>query len=93
MANSDWTREQLKVTSFPVLVASLRDIEHLMTLSANEAASQLTEIASGEERTWLLGTALRTSRQLRNLILDEAWEQYPWPKALDPDHKDYLTTE
>lgn len=83
LANSQWVRQHLRETTFPTLVASMRDLEHLVSLPAEAIEEHLLEIANDEERsTWDLSTALRDippGVMGRNRILDEAWNTYPMP--------------
>lgn len=90
LANSPLVREMLTEVPFPTLTASLRDIEFLVTLPLNEVERQLVAIANDRERsTWNLGNSLDASaRSKRNVILQDAWEAYPWPKALNVEQED-----
>lgn len=88
LANSPMVRALLPSTTIPVLTASLREIEHLVSLPAASIARQLLEIVHDSDRsTWMLGNALTdTTGARRNPILDRAWDAYPWPVPDDePD--------
>lgn len=84
LGNSPWFRELVdSPPTFPVLVASLRDIEQLCRLDRWELERQLTTIAHDPERsTWNLSTALAQGLKMRdNKILRRAWNAYPWPNV------------
>lgn len=84
LGNSPWFRELIaSPPPFPVLVASLREIEHLCQLELPDLEQQLTIIASDPEKsTWSLGTALPQGLKVRdNAVLRRAWTAYPWPDA------------
>lgn len=87
LANSHWTRETVQQAPFPTLTASLRDIELLAALPLDEVERQLVEIANDPDRsTWSLGTAFdRSKKQGPNVVLQEAWDSYPWLEELDID--------
>ncbi len=79
MVNSPWMRERIVQPQFPTLVASLRDLEHLMSLPPHTLGERLLAIVSDPDRsTWSLGNALGPRVDARNPILDAAWESYPW---------------
>lgn len=80
-ANSHWAREHVAQAPFPTLTASMRDLEHLVQLPADEIGRQLTAVAETPERlTWQLGRSLDFSNaRERNPILEAAWNSYPWP--------------
>jgi hypothetical protein len=79
LANSPWMRDLLKTLPFPTLVASLRDIEHLMSLPLDEIEAQLVMIANDPDRsTWSLSTALQPDKLHENVVLRRAWDAYPW---------------
>jgi hypothetical protein len=72
-------RDRLRPTSFPTLVASLRDLEQLMSLPPGDIEKTLTTIVSDPEwSTWTLGNALDTTADRRNPLLNAAWNSYPW---------------
>lgn len=64
---------------FPTLVASVRELENLVSRPVEAVERQLVEIANDPDRsTWNLGTALREpAAPGRNTLLDEAWAAYP----------------
>lgn len=78
IVGNDHTRELAEGT--PTLLGSLRDIEHLATLTGSEAGQQLREIVEDpEKRTWPLGNSLDVphNREARNPILESVWERSP----------------
>jgi hypothetical protein len=82
MANS-LAREFLPKTEIPIMVASVREIEALVSIGQRRSASQiLTEImAAGDERQkWELETALRPYSEYgdANPLLHQAWRRYPF---------------
>jgi hypothetical protein len=86
LGNSSWFRDLATVSvSFPTLVASLRDIEHLCRLALRDVEEELVRISGDAElSTWNLGSALSSDLPRReNIILSRAWNSYPWPT--DPD--------
>ena len=78
LANSNPARDLTDDPPFPTLVASLRDIEMLVTLTPDELEQHLTAIANDPERsTWQLGIALKgVKRGHRNPVLQHAWDTY-----------------
>ena len=79
LVNSSSMRERIDQPKFPTLVASLRDLEHLMSLPLETIEEQLLAIVSDPDRsTWSLGNALSPPVDVRNPILDAAWDSYPW---------------
>ena len=79
LVNSPWMRERILQPEFPTLVASLRDLEHVMSLPPETIEERLLDIVSDPDRsTWSLDTALGANVGARNPILDAAWESYPW---------------
>ena len=84
LGNSSWFRELIaEPPSFPTLVASLREIEHLAELELSDVEEQLTVIANDPEKsTWSLSTAIDTGLKVRdNTVLRRAWNSYPWPES------------
>lgn len=84
LGNSPWFRELVdSPPEFPVLVASLRDIEQLCQLDRSDLEQQLTTIAHDPEKsTWNLSTALTPGLKMRdNEVLRRAWNAYPWPEV------------
>lgn len=78
LANSGPARDLIESPRFPTIVASLRDVEMLVTLPPEALGEHLTAIANDSERsTWQLGLALRdVERGHRNPILERAWATY-----------------
>lgn len=82
MANS-MAREFLPTTDIPTMVASAREVEHLVGIGQRRSVSGiLSEIMrpDDERQTWELGTALGSFDELtdRNPLLDEAWGRLPF---------------
>jgi hypothetical protein len=89
LANSAWMRELLRPAPFPTLVASLRDVEHLMALPIEEIAAQLVSIVSDPEKsTFNLSLALDLAKGIQNPVLEGAWNEYPWLDDLATEHSD-----
>jgi hypothetical protein len=70
----------------PTIVASVRDIEHLVAIGQRRSASDiLTQIMSaGDERqTWDLGVALNDFRDPddTNPLLMQAWNRLPFAES------------
>jgi hypothetical protein len=85
MANS-MAREFLPMTDVPTMVASAREVEHLVGIGQRRPLSGvLTEIMrpDDERRTWELGTALRAFDEPgdRNQLLDQAWARLPFDES------------
>lgn len=79
LVNSPWMRERIVQPEFPTLVASLRDLEHMMSLPPETIEERLMEIVSDPDRsTWSLDAAIGANVGARNPILDAAWTSYPW---------------
>jgi hypothetical protein len=88
MANS-MAREFLPATDIPTMVASVREVEHLVGIGQRRSASgALSEIMrpDDERRMWELGTALGSLDEPadHNPLLDEAWARLPFD---DPEHE------
>jgi hypothetical protein len=82
IANS-LARSFLPTTDVPTIVASVRDIEHMVAVGQRGSISRvLAEIVrEGDQRqTWELGVALRDFYQPgdRNPLLQRAWERLPF---------------
>jgi hypothetical protein len=82
MANS-MAREFLPTTDIPTMVASAREVEHLVGIGQRRSVSGiLSEIMrpDDERQTWELGTALGSFDEPtdRNPLLDEAWGRLPF---------------
>jgi hypothetical protein len=82
MANS-MAREFLPATDIPTMVASAREVEHLVGIGQRRPVSGvLSEIMrpDDERRTWELSTALGAFDEPadRNPLLDEAWARLPF---------------
>jgi hypothetical protein len=82
MANS-MAREFLPATDIPTMVASVREVEHLVGIGQRRPVSGvLSEIMrpGDERRTWELGTALGAFDESadRNPLLDSAWARLPF---------------
>lgn len=80
MANSPFMREKMRETSFPILFASLREIEHLVCRDSATLEAQLLALVQDEERkTWSLGSSIPRLEGTRNPILQEAFDHLPLP--------------
>lgn len=79
LGNSPDLRRHLPDTKMKVIIGSLRDLEMIATLSAQELGDELLQIVDDRERsTWMLSSALRSYREpTRNPILDEAANLLP----------------
>lgn len=77
--NSVELRRHLPDTRMKVIVGSLRDLEMIATLSAQELGDELLQIvADPEKSTWVLSSALRSDREpISNPILEEAANLLP----------------
>lgn len=89
LVNSPWMRDLFSHPPVPMVTASLRDIEMLVSLPAERVEEQLVAVAhDAEKSSWSLANALdndaridpATGKYYRNKVLDEAWSSYPWPK-------------
>jgi hypothetical protein len=88
MANS-MAREFLPATDVPTMVASVREVEHLVGIGQRRSVSGvLSEIMrpDDERGTWELGTALGSFDEPadRNPLLDDAWARLPFD---DPERE------
>ena len=81
LANSTWTRDLLHTPKLPILVASLREVEYMVSLDPSAVALQLKKIVADIDlSTWALHDALRGLPQVNdNPVLQAAWDAYPWP--------------
>lgn len=80
LANSEYMQERLDRAEFPVIVASLRDLEHLTAIPLDDLDAFLTRI-----RTEGFGDAADLTRALgqqrierRSPVLEAGWNAYPW---------------
>lgn len=84
LSNSEFVRQSVAQASFPTLVVSAREVEHLVTLPVDELEAQLIDIAGDPERsTWSFANALGSPPTKRNPLLEEAWASYPLLHDLD----------
>ncbi|MFN8183327.1 MAG: hypothetical protein U0R23_02795 [Candidatus Nanopelagicales bacterium] len=68
-------------SNVPTIVASLDDLEQLVTLPAAEVEAILDRVLGDrEESTYYLGTVLRERVEDSNPILDQAWERLPFSR-------------
>lgn len=68
----------------PIVLASSRELEHLVSLSENSADDVLVDLVADPARAgWNLGNAIASYPSGRNPILDEAWCAYPFGAAGD----------
>ncbi|MGH3480392.1 MAG: hypothetical protein ACRDQD_26600 [Nocardioidaceae bacterium] len=86
-ANSTFVRQRLGTAPVPTLAASLRDLEHLLSLDQTVLSNRLSAIVNDPEKsTWKLGIALGDdSATGPNPILEHAWSSYPWPFDVSED--------
>ena len=82
LANTPWVRDLTEEPPVPTVVASLRDLEFLVTLPSEVLQSRLLGIARGTVPGWELRTVLEGADLDKNTILKDAWESYPWPAAI-----------
>ena len=77
--NSRELRKYLPDTKMNILVASLRDLEGMTTLPAQDLGDQLMEIANDPEKsTWVLSSALKRGEpKTSNPILEQAARLLP----------------
>lgn len=69
----------------PTIVASLRDLERLMSLPYDDVIPALLSVVNdAERRTWHLSDAIndRFPESRRNALLDRAWASSPMAKAI-----------
>jgi len=84
LANTPWVRDLTEEPSVPTVVASLRDLEFLVTLPSELLQNRLLDIARGAVPGWELRTVLEGADLDENTVLKAAWESYPWPAAISP---------
>jgi hypothetical protein len=83
LANSPWMRELLPSVHTPTIVASIREIEHLVGFGKNESVSLLLRQLmdpSDYRHGWDLGGAITRTQKAEptNTLLDKVWESYPF---------------
>lgn len=81
LANSPLIRDLLPQPTIPSIVASVRELEHFVSVPAQEGGADfLIDMVHDPERsTWALAAALGDrGRGARNALLDEAFSQLPW---------------
>jgi hypothetical protein len=73
--------EFLSDPAIATTVASAREIERLVDVVCALGRPQplLDIVADQERRTWNLENALPNIEVVKNPILDEAWQRYPFP--------------
>ena len=82
LANAPFLRDLLPATQTPVAVADAAEVESLVTITDMPAARLLRERATdAASSTWSVHAALQGHAHSRNLVLDEAWNSYPWASA------------
>lgn len=83
MSNTPFIGKHLQQADVPTLFASIRELEHLVSLPPEQIASTLLSIATDAERaTWHLGSALTGAPHNRNTILEAAWQKLSWASEL-----------
>jgi hypothetical protein len=79
MSNTPFLGKHLRQADIPTLYASMRELEHLVSLPPEQIALTLLSIATDAERaTWHLGSALKDAPHHQNTILDAAWQKLSW---------------
>ncbi|MET8630219.1 hypothetical protein ABZW30_42020 [Kitasatospora sp. NPDC004669] len=82
LVNAPFKMPDLPTTRVFTTVASAREVEQLVTLPEDAAATRLLERAADPERsTWDLNSTVLSGHAGRNPILDAAWAAYPWRAA------------
>jgi hypothetical protein len=81
--NSVFMREKLQSIEIPTLIASLREIEHLVTMPPTQLQERLLAVATDQDlSTWTLSSSIPPQPgETHNPILDAAFKQYPFPAA------------
>lgn len=80
-ANSPFMTKLVSVPAIPTTITSARGIERLVdVISALRSPQPLIDILTDpDRRTWNLENALPDIEVVKNPILDNAWQQYPFP--------------
>jgi len=82
----------MPATRIPIAMASVRELEELVTVTDMPVSRLLREWAADPERSaWALDTALTGHEHANNAVLDTAWDTYPWARAA-PNLPDSNTT-
>ncbi len=77
-ANTPMIRRLLAEPTIPTTVASIREVEYLVTLIREHGLAPFLEVVDDpERREWNLGNALGTHNLARNPVLEEAWLSLP----------------
>ena len=91
LANSEPMLERLEQAPFPVVVASLRDIEHMAGLTLTDLDTFLASVRTegfGEPGT-LSGAIERQPDRGRSSVLEAAWDAYPWMTSSEDAEVDF----
>jgi hypothetical protein len=84
LVNNPLIREVLIDPGLPAHTTSIRELEHLVAISAEESVADflLDVMTDAERSTWDFFAALGDrSVGSRNRILDAAWAQFPWSET------------
>jgi hypothetical protein len=77
--NNPWTAAAFPTSDIPYLVASINEVENLVSITDESAATLLREhLADPEHVGWSLGSALVGHQYTENPILRQGWDSYPW---------------
>jgi hypothetical protein len=86
LVNNALIRKMLPQPLIPVQATSVRELEHLVTLSTEEPIETflLETMTDPERSTWDLAASIGDRKtSARNRLLDEAWKHFPWKAASD----------
>jgi len=81
-ANSQFMREKMNTCPIPTIIASLREIEHIVCIDPADLEGRLVAVVHDPERsTWNLSSSIPPSpgESPHNPILEAAFRQYRWP--------------
>jgi hypothetical protein len=84
LVNNPLIRDVLDDPGMPTCTTSIRELEHLVAISAEESVMDfLLDVMTDPERsTWDFFAALGDRAVAsRNRILDAAWAQFPWSET------------
>lgn len=74
-----WSRPDSET---PILLAAIRELESLVTITDISVDEVLVRLVADEERSrWNLGNAVANHDRTRNAVLDRAWARYPFREA------------
>ena len=82
--NTPFTSAYLPACDIPFRVCSTLELEHLVTVSDISVGQLLLDhLQDPEKAGWSVGSALVGHSGIRNKVIDEAWETYPWKSEQD----------